>query len=279
MLRTRPFPAAHRKPPPQPSMLVAVKTFAARDGDDLVQVTKGERIVPNHPLVTRYPDAFAPEGTAGAREAHRTTTSTHDPRDARTQRSPATDTLPRPSWSLGAPPLHCRADVELRDGTSPVTVSVTDSAHDEIDAWISATPAGYETGGLLIGRPDGDTVRIFEAWGPGPSAEHGRNSLCIHYGLHLDRARRLRDSTNHDESVVVGVWHTHPSTTDRPSPGDLGVFGELLQRANEEVAFVPAFVGLIVANPNRERHDRPPPTAWVVRHAGLNHDLICERAA
>jgi hypothetical protein len=71
------------------------------------------------------------------------------------------------------------------------------------------------------------------------------------------------------------MWHIHPRTSDRPSPGDLGVFGELLDRASSTVFPVSSFVGLIVVNPDRDH--RPPPAAWVVRHTGRHRDLVCER--
>lgn len=76
-----------------------------------------------------------------------------------------------------------------------------------------------ETGGIMIGkRLAGDRIIIVAATKPGPNAEHYQ----FEFGLDADHANaELQRWIARDPEVdFIGVWHKHPPSLDRPSPGD-----------------------------------------------------------
>jgi proteasome lid subunit RPN8/RPN11 len=278
---TRPAPADRQEARGKGYMLIATKSFnAVYDGESVSIVAGRDRVQPGHPIAASHPHYFKSETAPHypTRKRRPGQKATPKPQPRRTTSMP--DVLPRPAWALG--PVGGLAiaraeerDPELRDSTSPLTVTLRERVHDQLNAAIRATPAGYETGGLLIGsRGRGDRVRVIEAWGPGPTAERARNHLQLDYHGELAKVREIR-AAGHDV-VVAGMWHTHPRGAPRPSRGDLAVFGELLDRVSNIVFPTSSFVGLIVSQP--ERSYPPPLAAWVVRRDGRHDDLICERA-
>lgn len=77
---------------------------------------------------------------------------------------------------------------------------------------------GLETGGILLGVDDGQTLQVLHAGGPGPHAVRGPRTFM------RDRkyAQRLADSAwAEDCSQWIGEWHTHVNTAPIPSEIDL----------------------------------------------------------
>jgi integrative and conjugative element protein (TIGR02256 family) len=67
-----------------------------------------------------------------------------------------------------------------------------------------------ETGGMLIGRSNGDCVRIEHATGPGPRARHSAQS----FKRDGDYSQRILDrivAESGGEYDYVGEWHSHPA--------------------------------------------------------------------
>ena len=91
-----------------------------------------------------------------------------------------------------------------------------------------------ETGGMLIGRFDGNCAVITNATGPGPKAEHtptefkrdGEYSQWV-----LDKAVAKLDGTQD----YIGEWHSHPMNTG-PSGKDFASLRWIAQNPSYAVA-------------------------------------------
>lgn len=76
-----------------------------------------------------------------------------------------------------------------------------------------------ETGGALVGYPDGDTIHVTAASGPGPK------SVLRLFSVEIDGAfaQKFCDAERRksDRAVdYVGDWHCHPSVSTKPSRQD-----------------------------------------------------------
>lgn len=253
-------------------MLVALRTFTAEYDGDTVTITAGrDRVDPSHPLVARYPDAFKAEH--GARRRRHAGAATPAPAPRRRDHE---EVLPRPSWALDPVGLPAGGEVALRAGVSPFSVRITDHARASIEREIAATPADFETGGLLLGLPWSygcSALRVTEAWGPGPVAIRGRRSLVLDWTGELARAAAAYERSGRT-TPPTGVWHTHPAGGDAPSTTDLQMFAAAL-RAADQVALRPTFVA-VIATPPAQRWQPPRLSTWIVRRD--RRDLVCERA-
>jgi integrative and conjugative element protein (TIGR02256 family) len=97
------------------------------------------------------------------------------------------------------------ADIRIWESALPYVVDEAGRSRD-----------GKETGGILIGMDDGDTVDIRYAAGPGPSAIRrfdliSRDTVFSQQFVNREWRR--------DGSDWIGEWHTH--TVGRPVPSKL----------------------------------------------------------
>jgi integrative and conjugative element protein (TIGR02256 family) len=107
-----------------------------------------------------------------------------------------------------------------------------------------------ETGGILVGRRDGEAVEVLAVSDAGPKAV----SSPVHFerdGAHC-QAFLERTAAALGEGVdYVGEWHSHPFSSATPSSRDAASFAEIAQDAEN---FTNAPVLVIVA-PHAEGFD------------------------
>jgi len=83
---------------------------------------------------------------------------------------------------------------------------------------------GNETGGILLGRIDGDVAAVCDAGGPGPRAVRKPRFFL----RDLEHAQRLADlAYQRDGSIWIGEWHTHTAGEPAPSSLDLHTYTQL----------------------------------------------------
>jgi len=94
------------------------------------------------------------------------------------------------------------------------TVSLPAALHAEL-AGVARARYPREACGLLLGRRDGDHVRVLEQ-------REARNLAVTADRYDLDPLDHLRaeDEARALELEVVGVWHSHPDHPARPSESD-----------------------------------------------------------
>lgn len=98
-----------------------------------------------------------------------------------------------------------------------------------IEAEAPRSRDGYETGGILLGRIEGDVADVRDAGRPGPRAVRKPRFFL----RDLENAQRLADlSFQRDGSVWIGEWHTHTAGEPVPSNLDLHTYTQLLADPN-----------------------------------------------
>ncbi len=159
----------------------------------------------------------------------------------------------------------------LRHLLRPVTrtVTLTARAHSTIRSVCRAERRGHETGGILLGHqyPDGG-LTVTVAGDPGPQAVQTSRSFrrdAVH-------AEALANGAwQHDGSVWIGDWHTHPAGPHTPSDVDLTAYLSVL---HDPDSGFDVFLSLIVV-PDGHSHAIYPwavttgtasPTGLWVRH-------------
>lgn len=117
---------------------------------------------------------------------------------------------------------------------------------------------GNETGGILLGYDTGDRLHVVTAGGPGPAAQRSPHRFL----RDLEHARALADQAyDHDGSVWIGEWHTHPTGPARPSPLDLKTYTAHV--ANAELGFERFLACIVLPCPDHDwAHVQL--AAWVV---------------
>jgi predicted acylesterase/phospholipase RssA/proteasome lid subunit RPN8/RPN11 len=127
--------------------------------------------------------------------------------------------------------LSWNAATTLEDGIGDYELRLAPEALAEIRGWIAhnnrALDPASETGGILYGRRD-ETSRIVwvdRASGPPPdSVATPGEFLCGTEGVEDMTIARATGSRG--ELSYLGIWHTHPQMSPRPSLRDLaGMFG------------------------------------------------------
>jgi integrative and conjugative element protein (TIGR02256 family) len=115
-------------------------------------------------------------------------------------------------WKPLAHCLTCRRhlliDITLSDGVSDFIRAEVESSSDA------------ETGGILIGYTDGQSVVVVKATGPGPKAKRSRTRLerdVEYVQRQLDDAEKALGS----KGRYVGEWHSHLESDPKPSGRDL----------------------------------------------------------
>jgi integrative and conjugative element protein (TIGR02256 family) len=101
---------------------------------------------------------------------------------------------------------------------------------------------GLETGGILLGTDDSQTITIRHAGGPGPKAFRETNRFLRDLA-HAQKLAALAWAT--DRSQWIGEWHTHPSGNLRPSQYDLDAYSKHLH--DPELGFN-RFVSILVGH-------------------------------
>lgn len=131
----------------------------------------------------------------------------------------------------------------------PLTPEITINA----DAWatvlheVASANDGLETGGILLGHDNGDTITITSAGSPGPNAHRTPDRFL----RDLNHANQLAaDAWERDRSQWVGEWHTHPHSPPVPSEIDLDSYATHLR--DPDLGFM-RFISVIIGlAPNDE---------------------------
>ncbi len=100
---------------------------------------------------------------------------------------------------------------------APTTLHLSESLSRQLACWGDGTYP-FEACGLLIGRADGDRVRVekvVQARNLNTIRARDRYLLAPDDFLAADRMARA------EGLEIVGIWHTHPDCPARPSPTDL----------------------------------------------------------
>lgn len=123
----------------------------------------------------------------------------------------------------------------------PVTaVHLTRQAVHVITNELRTADTSSETGGILLGHHDHDTVIVRHAGTPGPEAVQ----TPTYFLRDLAHAQSLADHAYaQDHSVWIGEWHTHPTSRPVPSARDAATYCQLLNDA--ELAFH-SFIAIIL---------------------------------
>lgn len=82
-----------------------------------------------------------------------------------------------------------------------------------------------ETGGVLSGYYDEESLIIDTASGPGPNANHQIDEFELDKE-HMDKFLDDQYSESEGRKIYVGEWHTHPQKFPQPSPLDLRSIAE-----------------------------------------------------
>lgn len=139
----------------------------------------------------------------------------------------------------------------------PKKIMLTDAALSVIADEARASTDGLETGGILLGTAEPDTIVVRHAGCPGPHAIRRPDFFqrdLQHTQFFADQAFAL------DHSIWLGEWHTHLHTPPQPSTTDLTTYQTLL--SDPELAF-DYFVVIILADNSNDWHT-PQLTAWIV---------------
>ena len=101
-----------------------------------------------------------------------------------------------------------------------------DDAHRETMTRLAREQAPRETGGILVGRREGDLVEILAISDAGPNAVSERTRF-VRDGPYCQKF--LEDTAHKMGSGVdyVGEWHSHPGSSAQPSPRDTESFAEI----------------------------------------------------
>ncbi|MEV6444787.1 Mov34/MPN/PAD-1 family protein [Amycolatopsis sp. NPDC051716] len=141
--------------------------------------------------------------------------------------------------------------------TVPAAIVVTRAAVEAIAHEARASGDGTETGGILLGTAESDSLVIRHAGGPGRHATR----RTTFFQRDLNHAQALGDwAFEKDRSVWIGEWHTHLRAPAVPSSRDLATYRGLL--ADPELAF-DFFVAIILAEPTNE-WTQPQIATWLV---------------
>ncbi|MBP3371782.1 MAG: hypothetical protein J6L88_04580 [Clostridia bacterium] len=120
--------------------------------------------------------------------------------------------------------------------TKTVHVKITRRALQAMQKDIAQYPF-VETGGLLLGRQDGDTLTVYQMVDGGQTyAKREKASFCYDYGYVQQQTDKIC-AWYKPEIGVIGVWHKHNCIGgDRPfSDADEIIHMQLLQKAEQSV--------------------------------------------
>ncbi|MBF4582343.1 Mov34/MPN/PAD-1 family protein [Curtobacterium sp. VKM Ac-2865] len=131
------------------------------------------------------------------------------------------------------------------------------SAYDSILHESAVSPVGIETGGILLGHDTGTEILITFAGDPGPKAFQAPNRF-LRDGEHASAL--AASAWDHDRSLWIGEWHTHPRSALEPSAVDLRTYRK---HTNDPDLSFERFVSIIV----RPRNAGSSLVGWVIDEA------------
>lgn len=118
---------------------------------------------------------------------------------------------------------------------------------------------GNETGGILLGHDNVETIMVTVAGSPGPAATRTPTSFTRDLAHAQELAERAYDV---DDSLWIGEWHTHPCGPAVPSVTDLTTYRTLL--TSPELGFE-RVLSVIVMPDIRGQWESPQLRAFVVQ--------------
>lgn len=118
-------------------------------------------------------------------------------------------------------------------------LEIEPAAFESIASTIRACDPRLETGGALLGPPDGS--RVLHAVKPGPLAVHGHRLFQRDLDYTQQEAERLYQS---DGSQWIGEWHTHVDVPATPSAVDLATY---VKHLNDSALGFERFVALVIS--------------------------------
>lgn len=143
----------------------------------------------------------------------------------------------------------------MRNHQLAPTITIAADAWHFISLEAVRSVDGLETGGILLGLDDGQTLRVLHAGGPGPQALRGPRTFMRDRG----DAQRLADAAwAEDRSQWIGEWHTHVNTAPIPSEIDLDSYMRHL--VDPDLHF-DRFIAVIVSIDATHQSDV---TAWII---------------
>jgi len=110
-----------------------------------------------------------------------------------------------------------------------LTVELPESVKASMVADVEACPT-TETGGILIGRIEGNKAIIERATGPGPKAV--KTSTRFERDIEFAQAELDSAATGSNPSIYLGEWHSHLVASPEPSPRDVLSMQEIAESAN-----------------------------------------------
>lgn len=137
-------------------------------------------------------------------------------------------------------------------------VKLARSAAEALAKGAKASADGTETGGILLGHDDGETLIVTVAGDPGPKAHRSPSA----FKRDLAHAQALADiAYDRDGSVWIGEWHTHPRGPLEPSDLDRRTYASHL--ADPTLGFE-RLLSLIVLPCPEHAWDHVNVAAWVI---------------
>jgi integrative and conjugative element protein (TIGR02256 family) len=141
--------------------------------------------------------------------------------------------------------------------TVPASIILATSVVNTIAHEAQASRDGTETGGILLGTTEGNSLVIRHAGGPGRHAIR----RATFFQRDRDHSQTLGDRAfEQDRSVWVGEWHTHLAAPAVPSSRDIATYQNLL--ADPELAF-DFFIAIILADPTNN-WTQPQISTWLI---------------
>jgi excisionase family DNA binding protein len=163
----------------------------------------------------------------------------------------------RVAAAMNASPTKTAPAVKEEPAKAEPVIVITDVALESMasELFWSTRLDGCETGGCLYGRTKGNIVTITRATGPGKKAERGKFRL------------KIDDVMSHnweiEDSVEVGLWHSHPNGDSRPSRADRMAWLSGFARCGKETK-LGAYAALIFSDPEETNWVNPQVHGWVL---------------
>ncbi|MEZ6104470.1 MAG: ThiF family adenylyltransferase [Pirellulaceae bacterium] len=110
-----------------------------------------------------------------------------------------------------------------------LTVEFLESVKANMVAEVEACPT-TETGGILIGRIEGNRAIIEQATGPGPNAV--KTSTRFERDIKFAQAELNSAASRSNPSIYLGEWHSHLVASPEPSPRDVLSMQEIAESGN-----------------------------------------------
>lgn len=110
-----------------------------------------------------------------------------------------------------------------------VTIELPEAVRAAITAEVASSPA-TETGGILIGRIEGNKAIIVRATGPGPNAK--RTASVFERDIEFAQGELDAEAAKGQGNLYVGEWHSHLVASPEPSGRDVLSMTGIAQASN-----------------------------------------------